>query len=252
MAIRALLVDDVDDVRRLVRTALRLRGDFQVVAEAGDGADAVRLAREHRPDVVVLDLGLPDLAGREVLSRLREASPESKIVVFSGADSHDEWVRGHVDGYVGKDSELAHLVDLLTTLGSRPDEERVLELPRSLVSASRARRFVADTLDAWGISAVRDAALLVTSELAANALTHAESAFRLQLSRTSGAVRIDVVDHGAGSPEPQPESMSEEHGRGLLLIDAMATAWGIDDVDGNGKAVWAEISLPTVDPPTLS
>ena len=245
MAIRALLVDDVDDVRRLVRTALRLRGDFQVVAEASDGAEAVREAEGHHPDVVVLDLGLPDLAGHEVLRRIRDASPESKIVVFSGADSHDEWVRGHVEGYVAKDSELEHLVDLLALVGTRPHQQRVLDLPKSLVSASLAREFVAETLDAWGVSTIRDAALLVTSELAANALTHADSDFQVQLSLTAGSVRIDVVDHGEGAPEPQPRSMSEEHGRGLLLIDAMATAWGIDDADGDGKAVWAEISLPT-------
>ena len=49
---------------------------------------------------------------------------------------------------------------------------------------------------------------------------------------------------GQGTPEPQPPSNSREHGRGLLLIDALTTAWGIEDGPGTGKLVWAEITLP--------
>ena len=79
MAIRVLLVDDVVEVRRLVRTSLRFRGGFDVVAEASDGAEAIRMAETLRPDVVVLDLGLPDIAGHEVLSHIRAASPESLL-----------------------------------------------------------------------------------------------------------------------------------------------------------------------------
>ena len=245
MTIRALLVDDVDDVRRLVRTALRFRGGFEVVAEAKDGAEAVRLASSLHPDVVVLDLGLPDLAGHEVLSQIHQDSPGTKVVVFSGAESDDPWLRGQVDGYVLKDAELDYLIDLLATVGSRSSRQRVLELPRALTSAALARRFVSDTLALWQLAALRDAALLVTSELAANAITHADSAFRIQLSLTATTLRIDVVDQGDGAPEPQLPSSSAEHGRGLLIIDAMTAAWGIDKDADRGKVVWAEIALPT-------
>jgi DNA-binding NarL/FixJ family response regulator len=244
VTIRALLVDDVDDVRRLVRTALRFRGGFEVVAEAKDGAEAVALAASLRPDVVVLDLGLPDLAGREVLSRIHQDSPTSRVVVFSGVDSDDAVLRDQVDGYVLKDAELDYLVDLLATVGSRASRQRVVDLPRALTSAALARRFVSETLSAWDLDKLRDAALLVTSELAANAITHADSAFRIRLSLTPSAVRIDVVDQGAGAPEPQVQSASAEHGRGLLIIDAMTAAWGIEDADGLGKVVWAELALP--------
>jgi CheY-like chemotaxis protein len=242
--IRVLLVDDVEDVRRLVRTALRLHGAFEVVAEARCGAEAVRAARTHRPDVVVLDLGLPDLAGREVLRRIREDAPDSKVVVFSGAEPHDDWVQEQIEAYVLKDTDVAYLVDLLATMGTPAARERAMDLPRALTSAALARRFVTETLDGWGLHPLLDAALLVTSELAANAVTHAGSAFRVRLSVRPTTLRIDVLDQGAGTPEPRAPSTTEEHGRGLLLIDAMTTAWGIEDAPTTGKLVWAELALP--------
>ena len=244
MPIRALLVDDVDDVRRLVRTALRFHGGFEVVAEASDGAEAVRLAQDHHPDVVVLDLGLPDLAGRDVLSRIRELSPGSKVVVYSGADADDRWVREHVEGYVLKEEELDYLIELLASVGSRASRQSVLELPKALTSAALARRFVTDTLFDWSLEPLTEAALIVANELAANAVTHADSPFRIQLSLNPSTLRIDVVDFGAGTPEPMPPSTSSEHGRGLLLIDALTTAWGIDRAATAGKVVWAELALP--------
>ena len=84
-----LLVDDVPEMRRLVRTMLRIRGGFEVVGEASDGEQALDLALTCSPDIVVLDLGLPRLAGREVLGRLREQLPRVKVVVFTGTEMAD-------------------------------------------------------------------------------------------------------------------------------------------------------------------
>jgi CheY-like chemotaxis protein len=245
VVIRVLLVDDVEDVRRLVRTALRLHGGFKVVAEGNSGAEAVRLAVAHRPDVVVLDLGLPDLAGREVLRQIRENAPDSKVIIFSGAETHDAYIQGQVEAYVLKDADVDYLVNLLAAMGTRASRQRALDLPQALTSAALARRFVTETLDTWNLAPLLDAALLVTSELAANAVTHASSNFRVQLSVRSTTLRIDVADYGAGAPEPQTLSLSEEHGRGLHLIDALSTAWGIEDTLTTGKVVWAELALPS-------
>jgi DNA-binding NarL/FixJ family response regulator len=242
--IRVLLVDDVPDVRQVVRMALRFRGGFQVVDEASDGAEAVRAAGAHHPDVVVLDLGLPDLAGRDLLTKMREVSPTSKIVVFSGADGSDPWIRENVEGYVLKDEQLDYLVDLLQSVGARRGAEAMLELPRSLTSVRLARRFVAEKVQQWGLDDLLDDALLVTSELAANAITHAGSACRIKLSLNQASLRIDVIDNGTGTPDPQPPSATEEHGRGLHLVAAMTTAWGLDIVPGDGKVVWAEFARP--------
>lgn len=245
MPIRVLLVDDVVEVRRLVRTSLRFRGGFEVVGEAADGAEAVRLAEQLRPDVVVLDLGLPDIAGREVLSRVRQHAPQSKVVVFSGLETSDRaWIKDHAEGFVLKDSDLGYLIDLLESVGRQGGAEAEIELPDDLSSVADARQFVKQRLSDWGIDEPLDDALLVVSELAANALTHAHSSYSIRLSATSNVLRIEVDDAGAGTPEPQPLTEDEEHGRGLHLVDALAASWGMESGDGGGKRVWAELALP--------
>jgi CheY-like chemotaxis protein len=225
--IRIVLVDDVDDVRRLLRIALRSHGGFEVVGEAASGSDAVTLARTLSPDVVVLDLGLPDIAGRDLLSRVRAAAPESKIVVSSGA--------------VGLD----YLAELLESVASPFQSQASIDLPHALSSVAQAREFVRDTLAEWGIDEPVDDALLVVSELAANALTHARSSYRVRLSATPHALRIEVDDDGTGTPEPRALTETEEHGRGLFLVDSLSASWGMEAGNGTGKRIWAELALPT-------
>jgi CheY-like chemotaxis protein/anti-sigma regulatory factor (Ser/Thr protein kinase) len=244
--IRVLLVDDVVEVRRLVRTSLRFRGGFEVVGEAADGAEAVRLVEQLRPDVVVLDLGLPDIAGQEVLSRVRELSPGSKVVVFSGLETVDRaWLADNAAGFVLKDADLGYLVDLLEAVGRTSENEAIIDLPHDLSSVSDARRFVKQKLAEWGIVEPLDDALLVVSELAANALTHAHSSYRVRIAASEVALRIEVDDDGTGTPEPQPLTDDEEHGRGLHLVGALAASWGMEAAEAGGKRVWAELPILT-------
>jgi DNA-binding NarL/FixJ family response regulator len=243
--IRVLLVDDMVEVRRLLRTALRFRGGFEVLGEAGDGGEAVRMTETLRPDIVVLDLGLPDIAGREVLSRIRSSSPQSKVVVFSGVEPVErDWIADNVEGYVLKDEDLDYLVDLLESVAEAREGQATLDLPQELTSVRTARQFVDEMLAEWKIEELRDDALLVVSELTANAITHAKSACLLRLSVTDSALRIEVIDTGQGTPEPQPSSNTEEHGRGLHLIAALTTAWGMEVIPDEGKLVWAELPVP--------
>jgi DNA-binding NarL/FixJ family response regulator len=242
VAIRVLLVDDVPEVRRLVRTALRFRGVFSVVSEAADGAGAIALTKQHQPDIVVLDLGLPDLAGKEVLTGLRDASPTVKVVVFSGTEPEDSAGNAdQVEGYALKDSQLDYLVELLETVGRQRIGQRSVHLPADVASAREARAFTRSVLDEWAAPDVVDDALLVVSEMVTNAVTHAESACELRISVSPIAVRVEVVDQGGGTPDPMPPSTTRNGGRGLHLVDALTAAWGVEPVNGGGKTVWAEL-----------
>jgi DNA-binding NarL/FixJ family response regulator len=58
--------------------------DLSIVGEAANGQEAIDLAQQHRPDVIVLDLAMPDMDGLEALPKLREVAPKAKVVVFSG------------------------------------------------------------------------------------------------------------------------------------------------------------------------
>ena len=196
-----------------------------------------------QPDIVVLDLGLPDLAGREVLSRIRVRSPGTKVVIFSGVDTTDRaWFADHAEGYVLKDARLDYLVELLETVASRRAAEATLDLPRAMSSVRVAREFVRDKVIEWELEQLLEDALLVISELTTNAITHADSACRVRLALNPATLRIDVLDSGSGTPEPLAATATDEGGRGLAIIDAVTSAWGLELVPGDGKLVWAELA----------
>jgi PAS domain S-box-containing protein len=81
-----VVVDDAADVRALVRTRLRLSGRFVVVGEGRTGLDAVQLCAEHQPDIALLDISMPEMDGLEALLRIREASPGTRVVMYTGFD----------------------------------------------------------------------------------------------------------------------------------------------------------------------
>jgi len=84
VAIQVYLCDDVPALRLVLRTVLELDGDVEIVGESGDGRTALEDLARLRPDVLVLDLSLPELDGLEVLEELGTHSPETRVVVFSG------------------------------------------------------------------------------------------------------------------------------------------------------------------------
>lgn len=249
MARSVLLVDDVPELRSVIRQTLKLRGGFDIVAEAADGAGAITAAARHQPDVVVLELGLPDFAGHEVLRRLRAVSPLSQIVVYTGSLTPERLpLSGEVEAFVTKDRDVGYVADLLSRLHWRRYENARLEIGPDPSGVARARRFVAQQCREWDCGDVVEDAQLVVSELVTNALIHGQSQCELRAGLTDAALRIQVIDSGEDMPDPQMAGEGDEHGRGLLLVSAVCAAWGVEALPGGGKVVWAELMRPLRDP----
>lgn len=87
MALRILAVDDFESWRSFVSSALQQQFDLQSFHEVSDGLEAVYKAENLRPDLILLDIGLPTLNGIEVARRIREVSPDSKILFLSEESS---------------------------------------------------------------------------------------------------------------------------------------------------------------------
>src|SRR5438552_17978652 len=85
--LRIVLADDTWELRALLRVTLELDGRFEIVAEAGDGSEAVAAVAAARPDAIVLDLAMPVMDGLEAIRELRGQVPETKILVLSGFDA---------------------------------------------------------------------------------------------------------------------------------------------------------------------
>src|SRR5918994_4175009 len=115
MSARVLIVDDHPLTRDALATLLKGNG-FDVVAEAEDGAVAAELAREHQPELVLLDLSMPGTDGLAALPLVREASPAAEIVVLTASGTEDNLlaaIRGGAAGYLLKSEPPERLVEFL-------------------------------------------------------------------------------------------------------------------------------------------
>src|SRR5215468_6381079 len=114
--IKILLVDDQPLFCEGLRTLLSVKPDFEVVGEAGDGAEALRLARSLRPSVVLMDLQMPVLDGVAATRRLREEQPECRVIVLTTFDDDElvfDGLRAGAIGYLLKDAPSEKLAEAI-------------------------------------------------------------------------------------------------------------------------------------------
>jgi DNA-binding NarL/FixJ family response regulator len=107
--IRVLVVDDARGIRAVVRLALKPHADITIVAEAETGLEAVALALEHQPDVVVMDYEMPGLNGVQATAKIIATLPNTKIVIFSASPPQEVQTAGFAAGAMGfVDKEASH------------------------------------------------------------------------------------------------------------------------------------------------
>ncbi len=113
-AIRVLLADDHPIVRRGLRAVLASDPGIEVVAEAENGEQAVEAAARHKPDVILMDLVMPEMAGVEAIRAIRDHDPASRVLVITGQEQREENVREALSvgalGVLLKDSDPSEIV----------------------------------------------------------------------------------------------------------------------------------------------
>lgn len=117
--LRILLADDHDIVRRGLRELLEAQPGWTVCAEAANGREAVELALEHRPQVAILDLTMPELNGLEATRRIRRDAPETQVLVFTMHESEEllrELLTAGARGYLLKSDAARQLIAAVESL----------------------------------------------------------------------------------------------------------------------------------------
>lgn len=141
--IRVVLVDDQTLVRQGIRSLLELAGDVAIVAEAGDGEEAIPLIRRERPDVVLLDLRMPRKGGVEVLRELHDAGALPPTIVLTTFDDDEallEAVRSGAKGYLLKDVSLERLTEAIRAVAGGDSLIRPAVTERVLRGLEHVRR----------------------------------------------------------------------------------------------------------------
>ncbi|MFP5351958.1 MAG: response regulator transcription factor [Actinomycetota bacterium] len=124
--IRVLVADDLPEIRTLVRTNLEFDGRFDIVGEAANGLEAVDMVHRQKPDVVVLDLAMPEMDGLAAISKIRQSSPATKILVLSAfADDHNSGLVKELgaNGFIAKDRPMDEVIEKLIEIAGVPSPE---------------------------------------------------------------------------------------------------------------------------------
>ena len=111
-----MLVDDHSIMRDLLRDALEDTGEFQVVAQAADGAEALRLVPEAAPDVIVMDVIMPVMDGIEACRAITELLPDTRVLMLTASNEQDAIVRSIAAGATGYLQKYSGIEELLATL----------------------------------------------------------------------------------------------------------------------------------------
>jgi DNA-binding NarL/FixJ family response regulator len=117
--IRVLIADDHALVREGISALLRFFDDIEVIGEASDGIEAIERARELKPDIILMDIGMPRLGGLEATIELRKTDPDIKIIILTQYEDREyisRFLKAGVSGYLLKKAVGSELVSALRTV----------------------------------------------------------------------------------------------------------------------------------------
>ncbi|HNS52505.1 MAG TPA: response regulator transcription factor [Anaerolineae bacterium] len=214
--IRVVLADDHAVVRKGIREFLEAEGDIEVVAEAGDGAQAVALVAEHRPDVAVLDIQMPGMTGIEATRRIRAEHPRVKVLVLTAYDD-DPYVfallQAGAHGYLLKTADSAQLVEAV----------RAVQRGQPALDASITRKMIEKMAGGRPPGAVQGTEALTERELevlrlAARGLTNKAIAQALSISDRTAQGHLANI-YAKMSVGSRTEAVMEALRQGWIVIE---------------------------------
>lgn len=215
--IRVLLIDDHTLFRSGIKLLLQRQKCFEVVGEAGDGLDGVKRAKSLKPDVVLLDLHMPGMTGREAVSQIIEESPQTRVVMLTvSEDAEDlvECLRAGAAGYLLKNIETDYLVNAIQS-AARGESVMSPQMTGKLVSELRSQpKAVAATEPGSETLTPREREIIIllakgaSNKEVARTLDVAESTVKIHVQsilkklKLSSRVQAAVyaVEHGLANP----------------------------------------------------
>jgi DNA-binding NarL/FixJ family response regulator len=214
--IRVLLADDHAVVRRGIRQFLEEAGDIDVIAEADDGAEALRLTEERQPDVAVLDIRMPEVTGVEATQRIKAHFPDVRILILTSYDD-DPYVfallQAGADGYVLKTASGDELVRAV----------RTVHRGESALSPEIASKVVRQAMTGRPEGAAEQIEALTARELdvlrlAAQGMTNRQIGHELSISHRTVQGHLQSV-YGKLNVASRTEAVTEALRRGWIVID---------------------------------
>ena len=236
----------VDVTHRGPAAIVRLTGEIGL-RTVGQLRSAVAKCLADEPSGLVIELDQTTVAAPIALGVFgalarRAAEWPGVLVVLAVSDGpvRELLRRMALDHVVPTFASVAEAVGSLGVLP--PRQHAAVELPEDFGSAMLARRFVTDTCDAWGVGELAEEACIVASELVENAVLHGHSRAQLRVELCRGVLTIAVRDDHPGQPERRTVGTAPIGGRGVLMVGAIARAWGYAPTWAGGKVVWAVLA----------
>ena len=214
--IHVLLADDHAVVRKGIREFLEEAGDVEVIAEADDGAEALRLVEAHQPDVAVLDVRMPEMTGVEATRRIKARFPQVRVLILTAYDD-DPYVfallQAGADGYVLKTATSDELVRAV----------RTVQRGESALSPEIASKVVRQATSGRPEGAAEQVETLTDRELdvlrlAARGLTNRAIGHELDISHRTVQGHLASI-YGKLAVNSRTEAVTEALRRGWIVIE---------------------------------